>query len=344
LSRHAAGGGLTTPRHRSTLSGSFRRGNRYFSNSLISMHKLQIEEEKEQADISSSISECMNACRLECKITNPFNYVTAFKLWLDENINLHNATINKSSYLYSDNTISYININQVTKNEFQANYEIPSIPVMITNIMDEWKCSCWDLNYLSNQSIYRNRSFKYGESELGEPYKLQLNHYIYYLHNNVDDSPLYLFDNSFEDDDIASNLVNEYTIPHYFDEDYFSVFGPIHRPPYRWLLIGPERSGSSLHIDPLSTSAWNSLIFGYKLWLLFPSTINKSLIQLILGKLHIQSQDGEDSESINYFIKILPRIRSIIREEGIKHNGNDLGMLSFIQKPGETLFIPCNYW
>lgn len=67
--------------------------------------------------------------------------------------------------------------------------------------------------------------------------------------------------------------------------------------------MGPERSGSTVHIDPLSTSAWNTSLQGHKRWVLFPENIPKFIVK---GKA-FRRRDYED-ESINYFTEILPKI------------------------------------
>ena len=59
-------------------------------------------------------------------------------------------------------------------------------------------------------------------------------------------------------------------VPQQFAEDLFSVLGESGRPDYRWLIMGPARSGASFHKDPNATSAWNAVVKGSKKWVLFP--------------------------------------------------------------------------
>lgn len=62
----------------------------------------------------------------------------------------------------------------------------------------------------------------------------------------------------------APNLLKDYCVPHLFQEDFFDILDKDKRPSYRWLIIGPERSGASWHVDPALTSAWNTLLSGRK--------------------------------------------------------------------------------
>lgn len=116
--------------------------------------------------------------------------------------------------------------------------------------------------------------------------------YASYLQLQHDEDPLYIFDEKvvLEDDntiflffpfailtsyhifyiyfvqfgDAAPDLLKDYHVPHLFQEDLFDVLDEDKRPPFRWLIIGPERSGASWHVDPALTSAWNTLLCGRK--------------------------------------------------------------------------------
>lgn len=66
----------------------------------------------------------------------------------------------------------------------------------------------------------------------------------------------------------------------------------------RWFVMGPARSGSGLHVDPLATSAWNALLAGHKRWALFPPG---TLRHHVLPKL-----PGLEREAVSWFTHVYP--------------------------------------
>lgn len=105
--------------------------------------------------------------------------------------------------------------------------------------------------------------------------------FVDYMFNNRDDSPLYLFESSLEDHEVANHMLKEYTPPKFFQKNYFALLDEDEMPPHRWFLMGPKRSGTEVHIDPLGTSAWNASVMGHKRWLLIPpgEGITKKLVR-----------------------------------------------------------------
>jgi hypothetical protein len=112
-------------------------------------------------------------------------------------------------------------------------------------------------------------------------------------------------------------------------EDYFECLKD-ERPPYRWVAIGPERSGTPFHIDPYRTSAWNGLISGRKRWCLYPYH------QFPPGINMEWDDDGNfDHDSpypLKWYLEVYP------------HLAPNEKPVEFILEPGELVFVPSGWW
>ncbi|KAI9720386.1 MAG: hypothetical protein M1812_002892 [Candelaria pacifica] len=153
----------------------------------------------------------------------------------------------------------------LTPAEFSANWT--DKPFILTEPVREWPVyKDWSTKALLE---------KYGHVKFrAEAVDWPLSDYVQYMQNNTDESPLYLFDRAFVEKmrlKVGRADHGEYWAPECFGEDLFGVLGD-QRPDSRWLIVGPERSGSTFHKDPNATSAWNAVLRGSKYWIMFPSS------------------------------------------------------------------------
>ncbi|GAB2224257.1 hypothetical protein Droror1_Dr00005009 [Drosera rotundifolia] len=216
--------------------------------------------------------------------------------------------------------------NELSLEQFQNEYDGKK-PVLITGLADSWPAKkMWTVEQLLSKN--GDTAFRISQRS-PRKIKMKLKDYVSYINLQHDEDPLYIFDDKFGD--AAPTLLKDYHVPHLFNEDFFDVLDRDKRPPFRWLIIGPERSGASWHVDPALTSAWNTLLCGRKRWALYPPG------RVPFGvTVHVNEEDGDVNidtpSSLQWWLDYYPLLP--VEDKPIE----------FTQLPGETIFIPSGWW
>jgi histone arginine demethylase JMJD6 len=288
-----------------------------FEESILKGHR--IHKKKQNNKSESKILKAKKSVRSHIKIDN----------WGKDQY--WNTSVCEDLYKSCEDTIERRSYKDFSISEFIEQYQVPNKPVMITGAIQAWKSEkFWDWDEFYKR--FKKVKFRIGEDDEENDIRIKLKNYYEYMLKNKDDSPLYLFEKDIADKKIYKPILNGYSVPKYFKDDLFDLMKNSRRPPHQWFLIGPKRSGTSIHIDPLNTSAWNTSIHGYKLWILFPNEIPKWIAN---GKQFVRP--SEETEAIDYFSKQLPRIKQSEGKTNLKY-------IECIQRPGETIFVPGGWW
>ncbi|CAN0889949.1 Lysine-specific demethylase JMJ21 [Linum grandiflorum] len=215
---------------------------------------------------------------------------------------------------------------EISLEEFQHQYDGKK-PVLLGGLADSWPArNSWTIDQLMMK--YGDKAFRISQRS-AHKLSMELKDYLAYVNLQHDEDPLYIFDDKFGE--TVPSLLKDYDVPHLFQEDYFDVLDREQRPPFRWLIIGPERSGASWHVDPALTSAWNTLLCGRKRWALYPPG------RVPLGvTVHVNEDDGDVNidtpSSLQWWLDFYPLL------------ADEDKPIECTQLPGETIFVPSGWW
>jgi len=217
----------------------------------------------------------------------------------------------------------------VDAERFHKEYASKNRPVIVEGAARHWLAmQRWSIPSLEER--FRNVDFKVGKDDDGKTLRMKFKYFADYMRHQRDDSPLYLFETTLDEDASMRHMLDDFEIPAIFPHDWFGLVNHEARPPHRWFCIGPKRSGTTVHTDPLGTSAWNAVTHGRKRWVLFePSTPRR------VAKAKDVINKGEDNEAIMYFDFLLPRLKKANPEVRVYEG---------IQEPGDIIFVPGDWW
>lgn len=202
----------------------------------------------------------------------------------------------------------------------------------------------------------------------GKTLQMTFRDYFQYVSQQNDETPLYIFDPDFGEK--LPELLDDYKVDDLklFKEDMLSVVTqrkkegadskqaaaspsvdaehetstaknmdteedsesePL-RPDFRWLVIGPQRTGAPWHIDPARTSAWNTLVKGRKRWAIYPPDSPPPGVSM--GKNGSGREHALNMTSLSWYLHVYPTLKP--HEKPIE----------VIQEEGETIYVPSGWW
>ncbi|KAA1081678.1 hypothetical protein PGTUg99_027495 [Puccinia graminis f. sp. tritici] len=232
------------------------------------------------------------------------------------------------------------NIHKLTVKEPRA-FQHSNRPMILKELIEDWPAYSrssshrWTLESLTQR--YPNLQFR-AESTL-----TTLEDYREYHDNcQLDESPVYLFDSQFVEKSSTTRykrgLGDDFSVPEIFQQDLFSCLGD-QRPDYRWLIIGPARSGSTWHIDPNGTSAWNAVITGKKYWICFPPHTTPPGVIVNEDESEVESPLSISEWFLNYYEFAKKTYGSFAKDPETRGL-----MLEGVCEAGETFFVPSGWW
>lgn len=249
--------------------------------------------------------------------------------------------------LFRHEDIPRIEAAELSVKDFVEQFEIPNKPVVILNAVSDWPAlQKWDEDYLARacgEKILRATS-----AAAAIPGHFTAKEYIEYAKVAKEESPLYLFDRDFAR---VETLSQDYFVPRYFSHaafaeqgltesihahtDLFRLLGETVRPDYRWLVVGPKRSGSIFHIDPNQTNAWNVCLTGRKKWIFYPPGCSPPGVE--------SSADGAEVVVPVSTGEWLHTFWSFHQEA--RHSPDVTKRpLEAVLGPGELIFVPHGWW
>ena len=185
-----------------------------------------------------------------------------------------------------------------------------------------WRAASWSLDHLV--SVLAGEPVICGLTTGGDEVWVPFADFADYAQTQRHDGPLYVFNDEWGG--AAEALLADYVPPEWAGN--LRAHTPAHpRPPYRWLLVGPRRSGSTVHVDPLGTSAWNAVVSGEKLWTLWePSDATARSLR--------RATEGAWSDIPTvYFGRLLEAIQA----------GACPQPRVLVQRPGDILLVPAGW-